>query len=85
LKCNVYLKGGHGISDSIEEYLIEKDNFSKFIYPKHDWHYTHGTGCAFSSLFSMYMTKYDLKTSCIKAHKRVTKIFDKINSIQNSI
>jgi len=75
--CAVYVKGGHGESDVITEHLIQKEGVTHhFLYDKYDWKYSHGTGCAFSSLLSMSMVDNDLPTACVLAREKLVEVYN---------
>ena len=76
LGCSVYLKGGHGISGEIREFLITDKGIKYFTYPKYNWKYSHGTGCTFSSLLSMLMVDNDIKTACEMAQDILVDVFN---------
>jgi len=73
--CGVYLKGGHTSGDIITEHLIYKGQVYPFQYKRHNWSYTHGTGCTFSSLLSMNMVDLDIEEACTNAHDKLVELF----------
>ena len=78
LRCSVYLKGGHGLEDSITEYLITSNRMAEFSFQRQKWHYTHGTGCAFASLLSMFLVDNEINKACELAHENLVMEYDKI-------
>jgi len=74
-RCGVYVKGGHGNVDSITEHLVYEGCVYSFEYERHNWSYTHGTGCTFSSLLSMCMVSLPIQEACQKAHERLVEVF----------
>jgi len=73
--CGVYIKGGHNSGDSITEHLIYNGQVYNFQYKRCNWNYTHGTGCTFSSLLSMYMATLPIQEACTKAHNVLVEVF----------
>jgi len=74
--CAVYVKGGHCESDQIDEFLVQIDKpVQNFSFDKHEWKYTHGTGCTFSSLLSMFLAIYDLPQACLKAREKLVEVY----------
>ena len=77
-KPAIYLKGGHSTDNKIIEHLYIDEKMHKYIYDRYKWEYTHGTGCAFSSLLSMLLVDNDIKTACEKAREYVVKFYEEI-------
>jgi hydroxymethylpyrimidine/phosphomethylpyrimidine kinase len=85
LNATTYLKGGHSSGDDIVEYLVNRisgtedispsGHTQKITYPRYKWDYSHGTGCTFSSLLSMYMVDHDIVTASQKARNTLVEIY----------
>ena len=80
-----YIKGGHSIQDTIQEYLISINMMKKYEYQRFNWEYTHGTGCAFSSLLSMYLIDNDIEVACVKAREMLVEVFTSIARKYNHV
>ena len=72
---NLYVKGGHFLNDSIVEFLVKGNKILKFEYEKQDWSYSHGTGCAFSSLLSILLSNNSIETACRKARENLVSFY----------
>ena len=84
-EISIYLKGGHGQSDNIIEYLYHKQSLTKFEYEKKKWNFSRGTGCAFSSLLSMYLVENEMEEACRKAREELVEYFDGMNQMINTL
>ena len=73
--CYIYIKGGHSDKSKIVEYLISGEHETKFEFERHNWTYSRGTGCAFSSLLSMYLVDNKVEIACRKAHETLVEIY----------
>ena len=79
LTTNYYVKGGHQSSQSIIEYLLIGDKKTRFSYKRLKWDYSRGTGCAFSSLLSMFLVDNDIMKACKSARRELVKFYSKMN------
>ena len=75
-----YIKGGHAEREIVPEYLLFDQEIKTFEYERLDWKYSHGTGCAFSSLLSMYLVENEIVEACVKARKKLVKFYEDINN-----
>ena len=78
-KPNIYLKGGHSTENKIIEYLFYKNTLKHFAYERSNWVYNKGTGCAFSSLLSMYLVDNEIEIACQKARRDLVQFYDETN------
>ncbi len=80
--CNIYIKGGHfDINKNIiNEALVYQGITKIFTKKRYSYRYSHGTGCAFSTAFSIYL--HSLSDPVLAARKAscfVSRLFNNIN------
>ena len=79
---NIYLNGGHTDNSSeITEYYISKNGIQSFQKKKQDWKYSHGTGCALSTAFSIYNCSQNGIDAAKMASNFVTEYFSNLQNI----
>jgi len=72
----IYIKGGHGTQEHIIEYLMTKEYIKKYEYKKQMWKFYRGTGCAFSSLLSMFLVDNNIENACKLAREVLVKYYE---------
>ena len=82
--CGIYVKGGH--FKTSYNYIIEAMVFNKEIFfikkKKQNFLYSHGTGCAFSSAFAIFLDKYkNTHLAAQRATRWVSYFFKELNKI----
>lgn len=81
IDCSIYIKGGHFTDKSVHETLFLNDKTYIFSFKRQRWAYSHGTGCAFSSLLAINLVIYknDYEKAVNKSHKALVKFYKHIN------
>jgi hydroxymethylpyrimidine/phosphomethylpyrimidine kinase len=79
---NIYLTGGHSKNLSeMTEYFISKNGIQSFMKKRQTWSYSHGTGCALSTAFSIYNCSLSGIESAKMASNFVTEYFSNLQNI----
>ncbi|MCK9330266.1 MAG: bifunctional hydroxymethylpyrimidine kinase/phosphomethylpyrimidine kinase [Candidatus Cloacimonetes bacterium] len=85
-KCSFYIKGGHFLNEQIMEFFYYKNEIYEFSFPRYEWIYSHGTGCAFSSILSINLTnslnKLNMSQIINNSHNDLVNLFDDLNKKQ---
>jgi hydroxymethylpyrimidine/phosphomethylpyrimidine kinase len=78
---NVFVSGGHGRDNKITEWYICPQDVSSWTKERHDWHYTHGTGCALSTAFTCLLASgMDAPTAAKQSSRWVSEYYQKWNT-----
>lgn len=81
--CGIYIKGGHFGSTNnfyVKEAIVENSSYKVIIKKRHKFSYSHGTGCAFSTAFALFLKQHDSSfVAAKKATKWVSRFFMDLN------
>lgn len=77
---SVLVKGGHGGSPDIQEAFVSTTEIYSFSHARHDWEYSHGSGCALSSAFTHFLLQgFDPPDAFEKSSLWVTEFYNNLN------